>query len=240
MPFISSNQTRVIYGTNPLAAILRTVSPSVNFDMLETTTLADTAKTFQPGLEDIALNLDGLFDSTTGAGTAFDNIIAAITGGSTVATSVAPNGFAVTNPVWLMGTKTISYEVSSAVADLVSFSMAFGSGSAPGLGVSLADLAAIIATGTGTSVDNGASTSNGGIANLHITDVSGTLPTLAVIIEHSTNNSTWTTLASFTSATAAVSEQITFTGTVNRYVRAQYTAGGTTPSFTCQVSLARN
>ena len=58
MPFISSNQTRVIYGTNPLAAILRTVSPSVNFDMLETTTLADTAKTFQPGLEDISLNLD--------------------------------------------------------------------------------------------------------------------------------------------------------------------------------------
>ena len=225
MPFISSNQTRVIYGTNPLAAILRTVSPSVNFDMLETTTLADTAKTFQPGLEDITLNLDGLFDSTNGAGTAFDNIIAAITGESTVATSVAPSGFAVTNPVWLLGTKTISYEVSS---------------SAPGLGVSLADLAAITATGNGTSVDNAAGTTNGGIAHLHVTDVSGTTPTLAVIIQHSTNNSTWSTLASFTSATAATSQSVAFTGTVNRYVRASYTAGGTTPSFTCQVSLARN
>lgn len=240
MAFISSNQTKVIFGTNPLAAILRTVSPSVNIDMLESTTLADTAKTFQPGLEDISLNLDGLFDNTTGAGTAFTNIIASITGGSTVATSVAPSGFAVTNPVWLMGTKTISYEVSSAVADLVQFSMALGSGSAPGLGVSLADLAAITATGNGTSVDNGAGTSNGGIANLHITDVTGTSPTLVVLIQHSTNNVSFSTLATFTTATAATSKQITFTGTVNRYVRATYTAGGTTPSFTSQVSLARN
>ena len=240
MPFISSNQTRVIYGTNALAAILRTVSPSVNFDMLETTTLADTSKTFQPGLEDIALNLDGLFDSTTGAGTAFTNIIAGITGELTVATSVAPNGFAVNNPVWLMGTKTISYEVSSSVADLVSFSMAFGSGTAPGLGVSLSDLAAITATGNGTSVDNAAGTTNGGIANLHITAVSGTSPTLAVVIQHSTNNSTWSTLATFTTATTTTSQSVSFTGTVNRYVRASYTAGGTTPSFTSQVSLARN
>jgi hypothetical protein len=108
------------------------------------------------------------------------------------------------------------------------------------LGVSLADLAAITATGNGTSVDNAAGTTNGGIAHLHVTDVSGTTPTLAVVIQHSTNNSTWSTLASFTTATAATSERITFTGTVNRYVRASYTAGGTTPSFTSQVSLARN
>ena len=239
MPFISSNQTRVIYGTNALAAILRTVSPSVNFDMLETTTLADTSKTFQPGLEDISLNLDGLFDSTNGAGTAFDNIIAAITGESTVATSVAPSGFAVNNPVWLLGTKTISYEVSSSVADLVSFSMAFGSGSAPGLGVSLTDLTAFTSSGNGATVDNSVATSNGAIAQLHCTAASGTTPAAVFTIQHSTNGSTWTTLQAFTTITSTTSQVINITGTVNRYARVIHTVSGTTPSFTCQVSLAR-
>jgi hypothetical protein len=240
MAFISTNQTKLIYGTNSLAAILRTVSPSATVDMLDATTLNDTAKTFVPGLEDMTLNVDGLFDNTTTAGSAFANITAAISATSTVPTSVAPSGFAVTNPVWLLPAKTITYDVTSAVADLVQFSMSLGAATPPSLGVSLADLAVVSATGNGTSVDNAAGTTNGGIAHLHITAVSGTTPTLAVIVQHSTNNSTWTTLASFTSATAATSESITFSGTVNRYVRASYTAGGTSPQFTCQVSLARN
>ena len=240
MAFISTNQTKLIYGTNSLAAILRTVSPSATVDMLDATTLNDTAKTFVPGLEDMALSVDGLFDNTTSAGSAFANITAAISATSTVPTSVAPSGFAVTNPVWLLPAKTITYEVTSAVADLVQFSMSLGAATAPSLGVSLADLAVVSATGNGTSVDNAAGTTNGGIAQLHVTAVSGTTPTLAVIVQHSTNNSTWTTLGTFTTATAATSETITFSGTVNRYVRASYTAGGTSPQFTCQVSLARN
>lgn len=240
MAFISSNQTKIIYGANDLAAILRTVSPTANVDMLESTTLADTAKTFLPGLEEFALTVDGLLDNTTSAGSAFANITAAIGAGTTVPTSVAPSGFAITNSVFLLPAKTVTYEVSSAVADLVSFTMAFGAGSAPAIGVSLADLAAITATNDSTSVDNGAGTSNGGIANLHITAVSGTTPTFAAVIQHSTNNSVFTTLASFTSASTVGSESISFSGTVNRYVRVAYTVGGTTPSFTSQISLARN
>ena len=240
MAFISSNQTRIIYGANPLAAILRTVSPSTSIDMLETTSLADTAKTFLPGLKDASLSVDGLFDNTTAAGSFQVNVLSNISATSSVPTSVASSGFALGNSVFLMNAKTITYEVSSAVADLVSFSMSLGSATAPGLGVSLGDLASITATANGTSVDNAAGTTNGGIANLHITEVSGTTPTMTVIIQHSTNNSTFTTLASFTAATAVTSESISFTGTVNRYVRAQYTVGGTSPSFTCQVSLARN
>lgn len=240
MAFISSNQTKIIYGANDLAAILRTVSPTANVEMLDSTTLVDTSKTFLPGLEEFSLNVDGLLDNTTSAGSAFANITAAISAGTTVPTSVAPTGFAITNSVFLLPAKTVTYEVSSAVADLVSFSMSFGAGSAPAYGVSLSDLAAVTATANSTSVDNGASTSNGGIAHSHITAVSGTSPTFAVVIQHSTNNSTFTTLASFTSASTVGSESISFSGTVNRYVRIAYTVGGTSPSFTSQISLARN
>jgi len=240
MAFISSNQTRIIYGTNSLASVLRTVSPSATVEMLDATTLNDTNKTFVPGLNDYALNVDGLFDNTTSAGSVWANITAAVSATSTVPTSVAPSGFAVGNSVWLLPAKTITYEVSSSVSDLVQFSMSLGAAEQPEIGVSLSDLAVVSATGNGTTVDNTAGTTNGGRANLHITAVSGTTPTLAVIVQHSSNGSTWTTLASFTSASAATSETITFSGTVNRYVRASYTAGGTLPQFTCQVSLARN
>lgn len=239
MAFINSNQTKLIYGTNALAAYLRTVSPSASIEMLDVTTLADTAKAFTPGLEDFSLNIDGLFDTTTSAGSVWANITAAINAGTTVATSVAPTGFAVGNSVWLLPAKTLNYEVSSSVADVVGFSMSLGAGAPASTGVSLADLSAITATANGTTVDNSTSTSNGAVAHLHVTDTSGTSPTMTVIVQHSTNGSTWATLGTFTAVTANTSEVITTTGTVNRYVRAQYTVGGTTPSFTCQVSLAR-
>jgi len=239
MAFINSNQTTMLYGTNALAAYLRTVSPSASVEMLDVTTLADTAKAFTPGLEDFTLSIDGLFDTATSAGSIWANITNAINAGSIVATSVAPTGFAVGNSVWVLPARTINYEVSSAVADVVGFSMSFGAGSPANVGVSLADLSAVTATANGTTVDNAVATTNGSVAQIHVTAVSGTSPTMTAIVQHSTNGSTWATLATFTAITGTTSEVITTTGTVNRYVRAQYTVGGTTPSITCQVSLAR-
>jgi hypothetical protein len=239
MAFINSNQTTMLYGTNALAAYLRTVSPSASVEMLDVTTLADTAKAFTPGLEDFTLSIDGLFDTATSAGSIWANITNAINAGSIVATSVAPTGFAVGNSVWVLPARTINYEVSSAVADVVGFSMSFGAGSPANVGVSLADLSAVTSTANGTTVDNAVATTNGSVAQIHVTEVSGTSPTMTAIVQHSTNGSTWATLGTFTAITGTTSEVITTTGTVNRYVRAQYTVGGTTPSITCQVSLAR-
>jgi hypothetical protein len=239
MAFINSNQTTMLYGTNALAAYLRTVSPSASVEMLDVTTLADTAKAFTPGLEDFTLSIDGLFDTTTSAGSIWANITNAINAGSIVATSVAPTGFAVGNSVWVLPARTINYEVSSAVADVVGFSMSFGAGSPANVGVSLSDLTTFTSSGNGATVDNSSATSNGAIAVLHCTASSGTTPSATFTIQHSTNGSTWTTLQAFTAITGTTSEVITITGTVNRYARVIHTVSGTTPSFTCQISLAR-
>lgn len=239
MAFVNSNQTRLIYGTNPLAAYLKSVAPSFTADMLDVTTLADTSKAFLAGLTDYALNVDGLFDSTTTAGDVWANITAALAASSTTPVSVAPEGFAVGNSVWVLPVKAGTYEVAGTVADLVTFTMAMQPADTPAVGRSLSDLTAYTTTTNGTSVDNSAASSNGAVINLHVTAASGTTPTLAVTIQHSTNNSTWTTIATFTTATAATSETVTVAGTVNRYTRAVFTVAGTTPSFTAQVSLAR-
>jgi hypothetical protein len=237
--FINANQTKLIYGALPLQAYLRSVTPSASVEMLDVTSLADSAKSYTPGLQDYTLSIEGMFDDSASAGSLWSTITTPIGASSSVVTSAAPSGFALGNPTWLIQANTVSYEPSSNVADVVTFNMSMGSASTSQTGISLGDLTALTATGTGTSVDNSASTSNGFIAQIHVTAASGTTPTMTAIIQHSTNNATWTTLGSFTAITGATSARISGTGTVNRYVRISYTIGGTTPSFTTQISLAR-
>ena len=239
MAFINAQSTRVLYGNTALAGYLRSVSPSASIDMLDVTVLTDTAKQFIPALGDYSLNVDGVFDDTTGTGSLWDVLTSPINAGSTIPTTIGLEGFTAGNSVWMIPARTVSYEVSSSVADVVGFTASFGSAASTKLGVSLADLSARTTTANGSTVDGGASSSNGAVAHLHITSVAGTTPSLTVTVQHSTNGSSWTTLGSFTAASTTSSQLITVTGTVNRYLRAVFTISGTTPSFTCQVSLAR-
>lgn len=239
MAFINAQNTRVLYGNVALACYLKNVSPNASVDMLDITCLCDTSRQFTSSLRDFTLNMDGFLDDDITAGSVVEALTAPIATGSTVPTSVAPNGFAAESSVWLIPAKTLSFEPSSQVADVVTFSMSLGSGTPANVGISLIDLAAIDTSGNGTTIDQTAATSNGALGHLHITEASGATPQIDMIIQHSTNGSDWTTLMSFASATTTTSEVVSVTGTVNRYVRAFYTVSGSTPSFTSQVSLAR-
>lgn len=96
---------------------------------------------------------------------------------------------------------------------------------------------ALTATTNGSSVDNGAATSAGLHANLHIT-VTGS-GNYAFKIQHSTDNSTWVDLVSFTiTGGALASEHVSVSGTVNRYLRGVATRTGGT--CTAVMSAARN
>ena len=105
-------------------------------------------------------------------------------------------------------------------------------------GVSLADLEEVVAGANGSTHTDAAGTTNGGIATLHVTACTGTL---TVKIQHSTNNSTWSDLATFTAATAATSERIIVAPatTVNRYLRASWTLTGSGAAATFTTSFAR-
>ena len=236
MAFVNSQSTRVLYGANAIASTIKSASPTFNANMIDVTTLADTSKAFVPGIKEWTLNIDGVFDNTTGTGSVLDQMTSPLSATTTVPASVAVAGFTVGNPVWLIPAKEITYEVKAQVENAVEYSLALGAASAPDLGYSLADLAAVSATANGTSVDTGAATTVGWVAHLHITAVSGTTPSLTAVVQQSTNNSTWTTLGSFTAATAIGSQVITGTGSAARYLRIQWTVSGTTPSFTVQAS----
>ena len=85
--------------------------------------------------------------------------------------------------------------------------------------ISLHALAQETADGNGTTVDNGASSANGGAVYLHVTEMT---TALAVTVRHSTDNfvSSDVLLATFTADPAAgTAQRIALTGTINRYVR---------------------
>ncbi len=96
---------------------------------------------------------------------------------------------------------------------------------------------ALTITTTGTSIDDVAGTTAGGRANLHVFVSSGGV--WAFTLEHSVNDSTWATLATFTANGGSVTaEHKTVSGTVNRYVRLLATRTSGTCTVAC--AFARN
>lgn len=75
-------------------------------------------------------------------------------------------------------------------------------------------------------------------AQLNVTAVAGTTPTLNVTIEDTLDGgATWNTLASFTQATAPTRQTLNVTTPFTDKLRASWVVGGVTPSFTFDVVL---
>ncbi|MFF1348506.1 hypothetical protein ACFVZJ_21425 [Streptomyces sp. NPDC058322] len=74
-------------------------------------------------------------------------------------------------------------------------------------------------------------------AQLTVSAVSGTTPTLDVVLEDSLDGTNWNVIGSFTQATAAAVQAIDITGLFTDRLRVRWTVGGTTPSFTFAVVL---
>jgi hypothetical protein len=74
------------------------------------------------------------------------------------------------------------------------------------------------------------------VVQLEVTAASGTLPTLDVIVEDTVDGTNYNTIATFAQKTAAGREVIRLTTAFTNTLRVSYTVGGTTPSFTFNVS----
>lgn len=96
----------------------------------------------------------------------------------------------------------------------------------------------LAAAGARTATGNGAAFEPGdrGVARLflNVTAASGTTPTLNVTIQTSNDGTTWRSAGTFTQATGVTSQRATFN--IDRFVRATWTIGGTTPSFNFSIT----
>lgn len=103
------------------------------------------------------------------------------------------------------------------IADMMKLTASLkGNGRAGLFGKLLHPLGSDTVSTNSASLDNSASSANGGRGTLHVTVCTGTW---TIKIEHSTDNSTWASLITFTAATGATSQTVEVTGTVNRYLR---------------------
>lgn len=231
MAFVSATKSRVLAGSFSYSCYSRGFSMSSSVDMLEVSTLCDDAKAFIPGQESSTASFDLIYDAAQ----------AAHAGTWSTATKLPvtylPDGAAVSERAFLLDSIRTEYSTTSSVTGTVDATLSTQTTGDTGYGVALSGLAAVTADTNGTSVDNGASSANGAVAHLHVTAFSG-LTSNAVRIEHSTNNSTWTTLGTFTTATGTTTQRLDIAGTVNRYVRVVDDVTGT-GSCTRLVALAR-
>lgn len=243
MAFVSSQKTRLITGPFPLSAYATQVSFGAQRETIERTSLADTTKAFITGIRSHTLSVNTMLDSSITAGAYWDTVSGFLEDGTLVPVSVAPEGYTAGNRVFCAQAYAVGGGPTSQVSGGVDMPLSFQTTGVAGFGQAIVDLAALTETTSSAAVDNSAATSNGGLAILHVSAVSGTTPTCDVIVEHSTTGvGSWATLATFAQVTTtATSEAVAVSAgtTVRRYMRITATIAGTNPSYTLAVAFAR-
>ena len=235
MAFVPGFNSRFFVGSQRWSLYARAMSATVSAEQIDVSSMEDLAQVFANGQKNGSAQLDMMLDGV-GAG----QFALANTWQSTQQPlTLGFDGCSLSDTVWLIAGNQSSATVGDTLNDVATISVSVQPDGPIDWGVMIAAEGAITTDTDGTAVDNGASTANGGVAHLHTTAFSG-LTSDSVIIEHSTNNSVWATLATFTSVTALGSERLVVAAgtTVNRYLRIRDDVTGT-GSITRAVSFAR-
>lgn len=134
--------------------------------------------------------------------------------------------------------KSTTYKESSPVGGLVAFEWGADADGQVGMGVVLQPLTTVDTDGSGSYHTAPGATTGGAIAHLHVMSVSAS-DSVVVTVEHSTDHSSWATLGTFASKSAAGAERLVIAGTVNRYTRVSWDVTGSAVSIQFGVALAR-
>lgn len=109
-------------GTN-LSTTLNEISLPREIETAETTAFGDQDKTYIVGLSDATVSLSGMFDATTN--TAINAVISNLKSGSIASASFTygPSGSAASSPKFTGLALVTSYEISSPVGDMITYSL---------------------------------------------------------------------------------------------------------------------
>ena len=213
-------------------------------DTPETTTFGSTSRSYITGQKAGMVSFEGLWEGTVvGVTNTIDVAFGDGLAGAESIITVGSEGAGIGRRAKLLLANETSYEITGAIADVVSITAeAEATGGLDG-GVLLAAQQAVTATVANASVDNAASSANGGVAHLHVTTNTRD-GAVTVKVQHSANNSTWADLVTFTNTTAATTTsqrvEVAAGTTVNRYLRANVSGfAGSTGSVTITVGFAR-
>lgn len=249
--FSFGTAARVWLDGKQAACSLNDLTMNAELDEAETTTLCSTIKDYIPGLAEVTIEFEGLFDiNTASPATTLDAWLDARFGTTFPMTFAPEGGGQIGDPAYFMNGFLQEYEIEATVDEAVSIKGTLRCSSALARGrVILSDNSPKTTTGnngngpSASVVDNGVATTNGGVAVLHVSALSGTTPSGTFRIQHSVDGTTaWTDLATFAAETAINGQYVTVAPgtTVNRYLRAAWVISGTTPSVSAEITFKRN
>ena len=215
-----------------LRAYTNAVALNYGVEALDDTVFGATTRTNAAGLKIVSAGVDGFWNATPDAGL-FANI-----GVVDKPFSVAPLGSAGDQAFFFKAMKS-SYTLGGSIGELIGFG-----GEAVTTGPLIRGLllyqGTVTASGTSTKYVLGARSATQVLwSALHITAVSGTSPTLDVIVQSDADGTAGGEVdnITFTQASAVGSQMLSDTGAVtDTYYRISYTVGGTnTPTFSFAV-----
>lgn len=247
--FVHGKGTGVLLDEYNLSEYFNSADVAQTIDVAETTSFTASAKSYITGLADATLSLSGLYSQDAGGS---DAVLSGILGTATTPlVTVAFDLGTIGNRCITGRVHETNYSISNPVADVSSVTADFNAstdavtdqtyGVRGGVMLTTGGSIAFGSLGNLASVDNAASSANGGMAVLHVTanSISGGATTIKV--QHSTNNSTWADLITFTavSASTTAKQLSAVSGTINRYVRATASTAGSSGSITFHIGFAR-
>jgi len=247
--FIHGKGTNVFVDVYDLSTYFNNADTAQSTETAETTSFTASSKSYIVGLKDQTVSLSGMYSQDAGGS---DAVLSSILGAATTPiVTVALKGGAIGNRAVLGRAHETNYSISSPVADVTSVTADFTAstdavtnqqlGLASGVMLTAGTSIAFGSLGNLASVDNSASSTNGGMATLHVTvnSISGGNTTFKV--QHSADNSTWADLITFTavSASTTAKQLSAVSGTINRYVRATASTAGSSGSITFNIAIAQ-
>lgn len=205
-----------------LAEALKSFSPSADSDEIDATVLANDFRTYEQGFKSGSLSASGVFDSdTVEADKIHDILSAAFRDGSDVIVLASYGQVATGATAIMLRAIETKYSVDIPLGQLILSNAEMRAEDGLQFGVFLLHEQIDEGTVNGSSVDNGAATTNGGVFQVHLQNDDAT--DVDVKLQHSSNNSTWVDLATVNDLsdphTAGIAVVAPGT-TVNRYTRA--------------------
>lgn len=233
-----------------MSAYLNSTDVTHTQDTAETTAYGASSRAFIASQASGTLAFAGLIDATNTAGTS-DKEFEAILGSAThPVLTVAIEGGTIGNRAIIARANETNYTMASPVADVNSLTADFQCSADPANNVDFGVASAVqLTTGASiahgslgdlSSVDNAASSTNGGVGVLHVptNTVDGAT---TIKVQHSADDAVWADLVTFTAvgASTITSQMSAVTGTVNRYLRVTASTAGSSGAITFAVSFAR-
>lgn len=240
MAFVHGKGTHVWYNAVDLTGYLRSAELAASGDVADTTTFANTWRTFIAGLLGATFSVEGLYDPAL---VAINEDLGQDDG---VLTYSPGAGGTIGDTARLIPVLDTAYGESDTLDDAVSFAWEAVARDSVEYGIILHTFTEDTNTTTGATYDGGAASSTGWTAHLHVSAVDG--GSWVVKLQHATasnfSDGADVTGGAFAAVTGAGGQRLvsaSATTTLNRYVRyvATRTGGSAGDGITFGLSLAR-